>query len=343
MFRLLRNLICGDSDSSEHRQFIQGVCNGITTSLDPLIPRGASCALVDFPNYPNVGDSAIWLGEQAYLKTRQVKVVFGCDTENYQREQMANAITEETIILLQGGGNLGDLWPWHQKLREKVIADFPNNRIIVFPQSIHFRNAVSLQQAKEVFETHKALTLMVREKQSLEIAREHFKVTTVHCPDMAFFLGALTAKSKPIAAVSCLLRTDAEARELEIPTSNENVLADDWVIDDANLKTQSVDSNSGNVHEQKLQLYDLFATQRLERGCKMLGQGRTVVTDRLHGHILSILMGIPHIVLDNSYGKIRAVYDTWTKDCGLVEWAESRKQAVEQSLRLAANPAKGRR
>ena len=38
--------------------------------LDPLIPRGSQVALFDFPNHSNVGDSAIWLGEQAYLSTR---------------------------------------------------------------------------------------------------------------------------------------------------------------------------------------------------------------------------------------------------------------------------------
>ncbi|MFT4085249.1 MAG: polysaccharide pyruvyl transferase family protein, partial [Nocardioides sp.] len=39
---------------------------------------------------------------------------------------------------------------------------------------------------------------------------------------------------------------------------------------------------------------------------------RLVVTDRLHAHVLAGLMGIPHVVLDNSYGKIGAVYRATT-------------------------------
>ena len=53
---------------------------------------------------------------------------------------------------------------------------------------------------------------------------------------------------------------------------------------------------------------------RFHRGLEILGRGRGVVTDRLHGHILSSLMGIPHVALDNSYGKLSAFMDTWQMD-----------------------------
>ena len=35
--------------------------------LDAVLPAG-KLALVDFPDHSNVGDSAIWLGEMAYLR-----------------------------------------------------------------------------------------------------------------------------------------------------------------------------------------------------------------------------------------------------------------------------------
>ena len=60
----------------------------------------------------------------------------------------------------------------------------------------------------------------------------------------------------------------------------------------------------------------------------MLAAGHTVITDRLHGHILSLLLGIPHVVLDNSYGKVRAFYETWTRDAPIVRWAETAADAV---------------
>ena len=338
MFRKIRSLFYGVADLAQDTGFsIERICAAISYSLDPLIPTGADCALIDFPNYANVGDSAIWLGQREYLKQRQASVKYTCDFDSYNRQQMAKSIDEEAVILLQGGGNLGDLYPWHQNLRENVIQDFPNNRIIVLPQSIHFRSADALAQAKRVFEGHKAMTLMVREKQTLQQVETDFNVSTVHCPDMAFFLGAINTKSKPLAALSCLLRTDAEKRESYLPETSTKVLADDWTLDGSDFCAVNAEQNA-DEQNNRLSSFDQAATQRLERGCKMLAQGRVVVTDRLHGHILCVLMGIPHYVMDNSYGKIRAVYETWTKESRLVHWSESRREAIEKALALADTP-----
>ena len=60
----------------------------------------------------------------------------------------------------------------------------------------------------------------------------------------------------------------------------------------------------------------------------MLSQGRFAITDRLHGHILCLLMGIPHVVLNDRYGKISNFYETWTSGNPLAYWAESLSEAV---------------
>lgn len=39
-----------------------------------------------------------------------------------------------------------------------------------------------------------------------------------------------------------------------------------------------------------------------------------IITSRLHGHILSCLLDVPSLVVDNSYGKNKAYYEEWTKD-----------------------------
>ncbi len=48
------------------------------------------------------------------------------------------------------------------------------------------------------------------------------------------------------------------------------------------------------------------------QGVYQFKQHRLIITNRLHGHILCILMGIPHIFLPNSYYKNEAFYETWT-------------------------------
>lgn len=48
-----------------------------------------------------------------------------------------------------------------------------------------------------------------------------------------------------------------------------------------------------------------------------------VITDRLHCHILCILLGIPHLFLANSYYKNKSFYDTWTSGIPFCRFVEN--------------------
>ncbi|HEY9648429.1 MAG TPA: polysaccharide pyruvyl transferase family protein, partial [Chroococcidiopsis sp.] len=52
----------------------------------------------------------------------------------------------------------------------------------------------------------------------------------------------------------------------------------------------------------------------LHSGLYQFQSHRLIMTNRLHGHILATLLGIPHIFLPNSYHKNQAFYRAWTKD-----------------------------
>ncbi|MEG8022012.1 polysaccharide pyruvyl transferase family protein [Sphingomonas aerolata] len=58
--------------------------------------------------------------------------------------------------------------------------------------------------------------------------------------------------------------------------------------------------------------YERLARARVARGLTLLSRGRQIVTDRLHAHILALLLGIPHVALDNEYGKLSAYIAAWT-------------------------------
>ena len=55
----------------------------------------------------------------------------------------------------------------------------------------------------------------------------------------------------------------------------------------------------------------------------LLARGECVVTDRLHGHLLATLLGRPSVVCDNSFGKVRSFYETWTQPLPGCAWAET--------------------
>lgn len=50
-------------------------------------------------------------------------------------------------------------------------------------------------------------------------------------------------------------------------------------------------------------------------GFELLGSARFVITDRLHGHILSTLIGVPHVLMDSKLGKNINFHNTWTRSC----------------------------
>jgi pyruvyl transferase EpsO len=76
-------------------------------------------------------------------------------------------------------------------------------------------------------------------------------------------------------------------------------------------------------------MYGAAARARVLRGCGLLSSGRVVITDRLHAHILSLLLGIPHAVLDNSYGKLGRFLEAWTGTAATVHRAASTGDAED--------------
>lgn len=58
---------------------------------------------------------------------------------DFSEEEMEKQVGK-TPIILQGGGNLGDLWSNHQKFREYIISKYRDRPIVIMPQSIYFEH-----------------------------------------------------------------------------------------------------------------------------------------------------------------------------------------------------------
>lgn len=92
-------------------------------------------ALLDVPYYDNPGDTLIWEGTRRMLAELPHRCVRCTDCHGFGPEER---LPQGTLILMQGGGNWGDLWPLHQQFRRRVIADHPGHDVIVMPQSVHY-------------------------------------------------------------------------------------------------------------------------------------------------------------------------------------------------------------
>ena len=189
-------------------------------------------ALLDFPNHPNVGDSAIWLGAVAFLRGQGLDIVYACDPRKYDPTKLSSLIGDGPI-LLNGGGNFGDIWSSYQKFRHAVLQDFPDNAIIRLPQSIHFGSVDGVAATRELIERHGNFKLFVRDPKSLAFAREQLAASNPEmCPDMAFMLGRLRAPVPVDRDVLFLKRTDKErCTEWDAAVARAAKAADICIVD----------------------------------------------------------------------------------------------------------------
>ena len=337
------------TNANPDRELIESLAATLARTLEPLVPRDGGVALVDFPHTANVGDSVIWLGTLAWLRrSGRGAPRYACSDLTYDPRALARHLGDGTI-LISGGGNFGDLYPNHQQLRERVIADFPDRRIVQLPQAIHFESAEPLARARRLIDAHRRLTLLARDRRSLEFARAEFRVPSLPCPDMGFGLGALPRPAAATRPIVWLSRGDKEARSGAPVTAPAGLERVDWITDDPRL-TIRLHQRAGRWLRHRPGFrpwcspwlgftFDHVARLRLERGIRILSEGEVVVTDRLHGHILALLLGIPHYVSDNSYGKVRGFHEAWTGGSKLTHFCETQAEAL--GLALAAGGAAG--
>ncbi len=305
-------------------------------------------ALVDFPNHPNVGDSAIWLGEIAAIRSLGVRVAYACDQRSYVPEHLRRALGPDGAIVLHGGGNLGDLYPRYQRLRERVLADFPDRRTIQFPQTIANMGPDTERRMTALLDGHRRFSALARDHATLAWF-ERAGVPARLAPDPAFCLGALPVSGGD--GVLWLARTDEEsiATPIALPAG---VRRGDWPAPSwlwhrrrmlsrrASYAVSALPRVSRPLAGPATGLYGRLAAERVRTGMAFLGSASAVVTDRLHAHILCMLGGIPHVMRDNSTGKLSGFHAAWTHESALAEFIDTDARALARARELAAGTSR---
>lgn len=299
--------------------------------LRAQVPASGAYALLDFPYHANVGDHAIWRGTLAGLTALGFpRPAYTADLWNYSAAALRRRVGRGPI-LLHGGGNLGDLWPAHQRHRETVLRDHPDNPVIQLPQSIEFRTPAALFGARATFAAHPRFTLMVRDLRSRERARTGLGLEPVLCPDLALCLPRARGVRPTNGRVRLLLRSDLEAAGADLVAELEGDRVDwaDWRGPVERLGTRWARRIAQRLaHPQALvhATFEALSRQRLRVGRQLLTGAGPVVTDRLHGHVLCLLHGVAHVLLGDRYGKVEQFHDTWTRPARLCRFVRDPAQ-----------------
>lgn len=307
--------------------------------LADLTPADSKFALLDFPNHGNLGDSAIYVGEAEYLRRRALQPAYVACHDNCSWEQMDELIAGGPIFI-HGGGNFGDLWPWFQHFREEVMARYPGRPIIQFPQTIYYDTQESIDRTARAIEKHGAFTLLTRDQRSFELASKSFQCDVRLCPDMAFQIDCSRQRT-PRRELLLHLREDQEAAgdyDTGSLINDASVVRADWpeehrsfVLGTNILSLPSIIPEllaNGPMGARAVKWAER-ANARFQKAINLLQENRFVITDRMHGHILCVLLNLPHCVLDNSYGKTSGFMETWGTGSGSARLASDIAGAVE--------------
>ncbi len=320
-------------------------------TLDRVIPAGSPVALIDVPNHDNCGDNSILVGELAYLKRRHADIRMLADHRAYSADRLRPVMPPTGVILLHGGGNIGASWPNHQRLRQRVLSDFPDRRVVIMPQSIWVHGAEAEQTATD-YGRHEQLTLLVRDQASLVAAREKLGVDATLCPDAAFGLDLPMPEIRR-QGVLLLLRVDGGA----VDDTPAHICSVDWppergsdYVRRAAMRVASrAATASGAAARFSAANYLKAAQHRTDDALRLLDRRELVCTDRLHGCILGLLAETPLVLVPEKTGKLKSFHQTWLTEYVGTTMANDLSDALQRVTALASiedgpvNPAKSGR
>ena len=292
--------------------------------------------LIGTPEHSNIGDAAITIGESAFInKYYPEHMVVQLSTYDFEDwyPVISNFIGVNDIIFLQGGGNLGNHFINEENVRRKVIEDFPNNHIVIMPQTIYFDDTdegrEQLNITKQIYNTHKNLTVLLRGKESLTMAQKYFSNAKCYeSLDMALCVKT-NYNLERCGILLCIrdLNDESGLKEDEYKRVVNTVFS----IDPNAMKTKNINQDDVDAN-----IYFLMRHEVVNNELKKFASHKVVVTDRLHGLIFSIITKTPCVLISAYNQKIREFYE-YFKDSNAIFFIDKNIDQLRDAIDRAAH------
>lgn len=305
----------------------------IEETLDPLIDR--DYVFLDLPYHPNVGDTLIAMAAQFYLSRFKFRCLYYSSEFTFDDRY----ISPDTLIIFNGGGNFGDLWQNYTDFRNKLIRKYPQNHILILPQSVMYKDENHLKTDVELYSSCKHITICARDKQSYDYLTIHFKDNNVLLvPDLAFYSDDKYLKHSYGSNKTLFLKRDDKEF---VDNSSYSIVPKDAEIHDWPTMERrpfpywlysmfaKVNVRVGKYLCKKLSWWaedyywqEVLHPYNVKSGINFVNRYDTVYTTRLHVAIISVLLDKKAFFFDNSYHKNRALYETWLQDSDNITFIE---------------------
>ena len=273
--------------------------------------------MIGTPYHGNLGDHAITMAQYKFLNNnfKDYNIIELDLREYYSKiDFVKKYINPDDIIIINGGGNFGDEYLFDENIRRDTIKTFINNKIILFPQTIYFKESEKgkkeLEVSKNIYNNHNNLTLVAREKISYEKMKKEFnKCNVILTPDIVLYLNEEDYEHNRDGALCCL-RSDLESKltkyqkefiNKELRDKFKKVCITDTVI-------------NKNVNQEE-------RNEFLRNKFNEFKMSELVITDRIHGMIFAAITGTPCIALSNYNYKVKGTYE-WIKDLGYIKFTD---------------------
>lgn len=281
------------------------------------LPQGKKVFLLLSPTHGNLGDHAIAYATKEFIKNNMPEynlVELSILDTLINIDNIKQLITKDDIILINGGGNIGDNYKIEEYGRRIIIDKIHNcKKIISMPQSMSFSNSsqglMELNKTKSVYNNNSKLVLCARENITYELMKDAFTNKIIFTPDIVLSLDKENKLSRE--DILLCLRHDEESiltqemRNELIDLMNSNfskIIVTDTVVD------KVVSLRERNI--------------LLEREWEKFNRSKLVITDRLHGTIFAAITGTPALIIRTYNHKIIESVK-WLKGFNYIKMLES--------------------
>ncbi|MCJ1687801.1 polysaccharide pyruvyl transferase family protein [Rathayibacter sp. VKM Ac-2927] len=263
----------------------------------------------DFPDYANIGDSAIAQGQYRYWHWRKLDIL---STSSFHT-MPPRLYSATDPVYINGGGNFGGLYKEHSEHRYSLAERLPAETMLIQgPQSIHWASPADRDEFMRRMAPRKQLRIAVRDHASYDDLKDDVE-GLILSPDAVHMLGRVPAP-EPTQKEVRLIRRDPESagglgEGIDWPKDQPVTRASAWLTHrtkELPFLRSAIPTANG--------LWEPRSRRRLATGLALLAQGETVVTDRLHGMLIALQLGRPVKVRDNKIGKLHKYVDTWLAD-----------------------------
>lgn len=267
--------------------------------LKKIKQKGPKAFLFGSPGHGNMGDQAQtycieqWIKENHNTNCEIITMTLGSAT-NAVIQTIRRYIAPDDAIFFHSGYHLTNLY--HEKdVYLQVIKLFPEQQIVIFPQTINFNNdKADEKRVSDLFQKHQHLTLLCRDEESYKNAQQIFNnCTLLLYPDIVTSLiGTKTFSNKRNGILFCM-RNDVEAHYTALDIMQLRARFRE-------VKTEMTDTTLSTPYSVIKREREAILSQMLD----YFSHFELIITDRYHGTIFSLIAGTPVIVLSSTDHKL---------------------------------------